>query len=416
MWGDSMNMQCSWLGLNLSSPLVLASLTLFSKPDVDRQTDYYIKCAQLGAGAIILPSVNPINSDHTKSFVRTEAVYSGIHPNQAMSFTVLGPTSNITTVEYIVSVIRMLKKKKITIPVLASIVNMGSKEEYLHAIHVLGNEGIQGVELNFSCPNVLSSKKDELDLTVKLLREVKQIINNLPITIKLSPDYNFQPLLSDLSDEIHGFTLSNANIGLLPPKLDNPFKSFSPFPYTEKWSPTGVYGPHERLSTLNTLYKFVISQNVSHKCFDVSSVGGYLMPEHAIQAIMLGADTVQLSSVLAWKGIGSFKKFYEIIKEYLCTHKYSQINDLKGIALPFISLSADDAVSTVSQDIIMQVGEECCECPSCGCCDKMCYAIVQPSPNKAPYINPNLCSGCGWCRQHCPHNAIHIIVPSTGIK
>lgn len=404
-----MDMQCSWMGITLSSPLVLASLTLFSKPNIEQHTAFFRKCIHAGAGAIILPSVNPVHPGASNWFVKAMPVDNGLSSRQPMAFTVLGPTSNIASTSYVISLIRTLRKQGVTTPILASVANVGSTEDFLRAIRILDCEDIQGFELNFSCPNVLSAEAAPLRPSADLLGKVRQLASRKPITIKLSPNYDFSPLLNELTDEIQGFTLSNANSGLLPPLLNSSTGSFSPFPSTQTWSPTGVYGPHERLLTFHTLYQFMTLQAAAHKRFSVSSVGGYVNPEHAVQALLLGANTVQLSSAILWKGIGSFESFHKFMGDYVQNHGYSNVASLSGSALPFIVPSADEAVSSESSATIMQVGDNCRKCSPCQCCNRMCYAITQDLSGTAPRINPALCSGCGWCKSQCPQGAIYPI-------
>ncbi len=57
------NLNTEWMGMKLKNPFILASLTLFSKVELNAHIGFFDAAIEAGAAAVILPSVNPANPD-----------------------------------------------------------------------------------------------------------------------------------------------------------------------------------------------------------------------------------------------------------------------------------------------------------------------------------------------------------------
>lgn len=123
---------------------------------------------------------------------------------------------------------------------------------------------------------------------------------------------------------------------------------------------------------------------------------------------MLGADVVQLSSAIAWSGIGFINKCLSEIEEYLKSKNVSSINLIRGIALSKIEDNSDK-LGNYDEFYTVQVNDEkCIKCNSCRCCNRLCVAISQGDSGKVS-INQSLCSGCKWCFYQCVNGAIEFV-------
>lgn len=390
------------MGIKLESPCIMASITLMSNVNIEKHVEYYLKVIQNGSGAIVLPSVNPKKQSFSNSKVEASCLplKTGLKRSSNMAFSVLGPTSNLVSVEYIVELINNLIQKNKTVPIIGSIANIGTEEEILKAVEILNQTEIKGIELNFSCPNVLTKKENENTLTIDLLRNIRKK-TRLPISLKLSPNFDYSTILPVLSNEIDSLTVSNAFIGLVPPNLKS--NVFSPFCGKNKWAPSGIYGPYEKMLTFYNL--FSIGNILAEKGWDVACVGGLVNANDVLQAIYLGADVVGLSSVIAWDGVSSFIKIKKEIIKYMDDNKISSLNEMKGKALSSIYNSADEISNKFDSDKMKVDMDLCRSCNPCLCCDKMCVAISQDNQLNVS-IDAELCSGCRWCYYICPNKAI----------
>ena len=183
-------LECEWMSLKLNSPYIMASLTLMSNVDLKRHIDYYKKANIAGAGAIVLPSVNPEvcgTSENNSVIVDSLTIDTGLHKKHRMGFAVLGPTvPNIIPLNYGLSLAKGLKKEIKGTPIIASVANIGQEEEIVRAVEELGKTGIDGIELNFSCPNIRIKNKRKSVLTNEFLKKIRKVIKQ-PISLKIRP-------------------------------------------------------------------------------------------------------------------------------------------------------------------------------------------------------------------------------------
>lgn len=397
-------LECRWMSLKLSSPYIMASLTLMSNVDLKGHVDYYKRASMAGAGAIVLPSINPEvygASENNSVVVDSLMIDTGLHKNHRMGFAILGPTvPNIIPLNYGLSLAKDLKKEIKETPIIGSVANIGEEDEIVKAVEELGKTGIDGIELNFSCPNIKTKDKRKNVLTNEFLKRIRKAIKQ-PISLKITPYEDYSLILASLDGEIDGLTLSNAYIGLVPPEIEG--AHYSPFKRRKEWAPCGVYGPFERLLTFYQLYKY--HDIAKKKNLSIACVGGIVSVEEAIQSILLGADIVQFSSAIAWHGIHFFQKSNMILANYLETHGYDNINLIKGSALAYIKSNVDELNNSSTKRKMKVDEEKCKKCKECMCCNRLCIAISQ-KPDGIVKINRDLCSGCKWCYYMCMNGAI----------
>lgn len=398
------NLHCKWMGLSLRSPYILASLTMTSKVSLEQHVSYYKKISDIGAGAIVLPSVNPsTKGDISKNNTIADClkIDTGLNHNHMMGFTVLGPSEpNIISLDYGVALAQHVKKT-ISVPIIGSIANIGSEHNVLNAIDMLCQTNIDGLELNFSCPNVITKKTNQSPLTIKLLKKIRKNYT-VPISLKVTPYQDYTSIIEAIDGEIDSLTLSNAYIGLVPPNVS--IDNFSPFNRRIEWSPSGIYGPFEKMLTYKQIYDY--HKVTSRKNLNIACVGGIVEPNEGIQALLLGADVVQLSSAILWKSTSVFRMFNEKLKSFMVENNLSNIEQMKGIALPNIKDCADILSQPASRTMTVNQ-ERCKKCTPCSCIDRLCIAISQHI-DKTIMINQDLCSGCGMCYHLCKNSAINI--------
>lgn len=389
---------CCWMGIPLHSPLVLASLTLCSKPDVQKHVAYFAQAVGYGVGAIVLPSIHPLRVDESVGapHVRTTMISTGLHSTKDyMGFAVLGTTDNIVSVGYGLALAK--KSVKLGVPIIGSVANIGAEKDFLHVIrNLMAVHGLAGLELNFSCPNVLNGLK----LSVELLEKVNEVVGGkLPVSIKLAPKTEYTFLLSN-QHLFDGLTLSNAYTGLIPPNVLS--KQITPFGDMDPWRPTGMYGPQEKLLTFYDIWK--LKSMPESAAIQLSSVGGFVNGVDVIQALMLGADCVQLSSAVFWNGLAVIRECNNCLTSFLNQHSLS-LSQLKGSGLSHI-LESDAQIHSRPVRRMRVDPCKCRNCRICSCVERSCYAFEQISPSTIPIINAALCSGCGWCQGMCKFNAI----------
>ena len=114
---------------------------------------------------------------------------------------------------------------------------------------------------------------------------------------------------------------------------------------------------------------------------------------------MAGASAVQVCTEAILKGPGVYGKINRELNDFLDSHGYSSVNQIKGLTLRKM---AERVFSTTA--VAPAVEKE--RCIACGNCVKSCpYQAVHLVEGKA-VIDKSACFGCGLCISRCPVRAI----------
>lgn len=132
----------------------------------------------------------------------------------------------------------------------------------------------------------------------------------------------------------------------------------------------------------------------------VMASGGVMEPKDAVKMIMAGASLVQLYTALHIQGANAEKilqQFNKGLAEYLDKHSISNIEDIKGKALPLLDMQTELEVKIPSID-----GNRCCACKQCAnVCIRKAIVI-----DKTAKIIKERCAGCGHCISVCKFKAL----------
>ncbi len=137
----------------------------------------------------------------------------------------------------------------------------------------------------------------------------------------------------------------------------------------------------------------------------IIGVGGVATPEDVIEYIMVGASAVQVCTQVILEGPKAFRRLAEGVREWLRTHGYDSVEDIRGKALKYLSESPG---WYESKPPAVDEGK----CVGCGFCEQVCtYGAVHvervSSNRKLAVIDSSKCYGCGLCTTVCPTRAIH---------
>ncbi len=413
-----MNTNVVWLGVNLKNPIIVAPLTLVSHKRIEEHARHYEKIAKTGVGAIIVESCIPIEyGDASISFTQNDLlpIESGLGKNQFMSFTILGPSyPNVCSIKYAMVLIKEICSRITDTPIIGSIVvNFGEENDVINAAKNMVKLGIKGLELNCSCPNILTMQNGKKSNNIvyrqspslNIVKSIKEH-TGLGISLKLAPGYMLSSLDNNIFKYIDGITCSNAYVGLMPPSIDPPFGS--QFGRCHDWAYSGIYGPFERLLTYASLAK--IKKDPCCQNINLSVVGGIVEEKHIVESLLLGADTIQISSAVFWKGFRFVKRAVSFLEQFMRKNYFNSISDFKGKSLNYILSSVAD-IKNYSHEYEVKPENHLSEmtvtdkCTGCHNCLDMCCLALHEDRNGKIVVNKDLCSGCGWCQVICPVGA-----------
>ena len=297
-----MNTKVSIAGVELKNPITVASGTFGSGMEYDEFVDLNLLGAVTTKGVANVPwPGNPTP--------RVAETYGGMMNAIGLQ------NPGIDT--FVKRDIPFLKEKDTKI-----IVNVCGKstEDYLDVVERLGDEPVDLLEINVSCPNVKEGgiafgqdPKALYDITKAIKAKAKQ-----PIIMKLSPNVTDITEMAKAAEAAGSDALSLINT-LTGMKIDVKRRTFAVANKT-----AGVSGP-----AIHPIAVRMVYQGANAVKLPIIGMGGVMNTEDALEMIMAGATAVAV-------GTANFHNPYatvEIIKgieEYMQTNGVDDINTLIG--------------------------------------------------------------------------------------
>ena len=297
-----MNTKVSIAGVELKNPITVASGTFGSGMEYDEFVDLNLLGAVTTKGVANVPwPGNPTP--------RVAETYGGMMNAIGLQ------NPGIDT--FVKGEIPFLKEKDTKI-----IVNVCGKstEDYLDVVERLGDEPVDLLEINVSCPNVKEGgiafgqdPKALYDITKAIKAKAKQ-----PIIMKLSPNVTDITEMAKAAEAAGSDALSLINT-LTGMKIDVKRRTFAVANKT-----AGVSGPAIHPIAVRMVYQVANAVKLP-----IIGMGGVMNTEDALEMIMAGATAVAV-------GTANFHNPYatvEIIKgieEYMQTNGVDDINTLIG--------------------------------------------------------------------------------------
>ena len=304
------DLTCSFLGLKLRNPLVLASGILGTSPELME------RMAMSGAGAVTSKSCGPqARAGHPNPIALDWA--GGVI--NAVGLTNPGVDDEIP-------ILKEAKHRlsKLDIPLIASIF-APSVEVFGEIAAKISDAHPDLIEVNISCPNVADDFgtpfSGSADTTAAVTAAVRKN-TSLPISVKLAPNV---PSIARIAQAAEGagadaITAINTMPGMLidahaaRPVLANKMGGLS------GWS-----------------IKPVALRCVAEICMTVKipviGLGGITCGLDAAEMIMAGATAVGVGSAIRARGMDAFNLIAEELRDFMAQDGYPDLKSMRGLAL-----------------------------------------------------------------------------------
>lgn len=229
---------------------------------------------------------------------------------------------------------------------IASIMEEYNKDAWCEIVERCEAAGVDGLELNFSCPHGLPERKmgAAMGQDSAILEEVTGWVMDVaqtPVWAKMTPNVTHieDPSRAALRAGAHGITAINTIRSVIGVDL----KTLRPMPTVEGYSTPGGYSSVAvRPIALRMVMEIATLINEE---FDgqrtISGMGGIETGEDAAEFILLGSDTVQVCTGVMKMGYKMVKPMIEGLLAFMETHGFETIDDFKGKALPYFTTHAD---------------------------------------------------------------------------
>jgi len=323
-------------GLTLPNPFVIAS----GPPGTN--LNVINRAFRDGWGAVIAKT---ISLDHSK-VINVSPRYGKLH---ASSGEVIG-WENIELISDrpIETWIEEFKRCKDEHPegvLIASVMEEYRKDAWVEIIERCQDAGVDGFELNFSCPHGLPERKmgSAMGEDPVILEEVCGWVketSKIPFWAKMTPNVTSieDPSRAALKGGASGISAINTIRSVIGVNLD----TLRPEPTVEGYTTPGGYSS-KAIKPIALRMTMEIARLIQSEFPErsLSGIGGIETGGDAAQFILLGADTVQVCTGVMKFGYDHVKGMKEELLAFMNKHQFETIADFKGKSLPWFTTHAD---------------------------------------------------------------------------
>ncbi|HEX9784048.1 MAG TPA: NAD-dependent dihydropyrimidine dehydrogenase subunit PreA [Opitutaceae bacterium] len=228
---------------------------------------------------------------------------------------------------------------------IASIMEEYNKDAWVEIVERCQDAGVDGFELNFSCPHGLPERKmgAAMGEDPELLEEVGAWVMSAakrPVWAKLTPNVTRveDPARAAFRAGCQGVSAINTIRSVIGVNLD----TLRPEPSVEGFTTPGGYSS-KAVRPIALRMVMEIAQVIRAESPDrsLSGIGGIETGNDAAQFILLGADTVQVCTGVMKFGYECVKPMCEQLLAFMEKHGFETLADFKGKSLPYFTTHAE---------------------------------------------------------------------------
>lgn len=303
-----MNLKTEYLGLSLPHPFIAGASPLMDRTDTVRRLE------DAGASAVVIRSLFAEQLQHeyegVSSFIES---YEESYP-EATTYFPGGTAYAIGPGRYLEHLAKI--KEAVGIPVIGSLngTTTGTWTDFAAQIE---SAGADALELNlYLHPDSFLKSGAEIEAECLQIIEAVRGVTQIPLAVKLSPFFSSIPHFARQAVTAGADALVLFN-RYYQPSIDIDDLEIRP---TLRLSDSGEL--LLRLRWISLLYQRVECQ--------LAVTGGVHTATDAIQAIMAGANVVQLVSVLLREGPGALTRLVNEVTAWLEEKEYDSITQMRG--------------------------------------------------------------------------------------
>lgn len=277
-----------------------------------------------------------------------------------------------------------------------------SNEEWAYLAKVSEDNGADMLELNFSCPHMCIEGSGHhvgkaFDLIEKFTTTVKSSVS-IPVIAKMTPN------ITDMREA----ALYAKNGGADAISAINTVSGISEVDLKDMVPKPNVFGVGAISGTSGPAIKPIGLRFISEMAADeglglpLSGMGGIETWIDALEYILLGASTLQVTTGIIHYGYRIVEDMIEGLSDFMATKGLTRVSDLVGKALP--NLKTTNHFDLERQGITLYDLERCVGCGQCHlvCRDAGGQAIEWDAAARRPKLIEDKCLSCMICSFVCP--------------
>ena len=303
-------------------------------------------------------------------------------------------------------IFRRLKAKYPSKFILASI--MGKDEaEWGELARLCEENGADAVELNFSCPNMaeggLGSDIGQVPELVERFTAAAKRACNIPVLAKLTPNVAAMSPAGEAA--LRGGADGLAAINTIKSITGINLHTFVCAPAVHGQSAVGGYSGNA-VKPIALRFIAELAQNPKLRGLHLSAMGGVETWQDALEFILLGAGSIQVTTAVMQYGYRIIDDLKEGLNLYLAEKGFSSVRELVGLSLDTLSGTTD----ALERDTVIFPKFDRERCVGCGRCQISCadggHQAIRLNEARRPVLDAKKCVGCHLCLLVCPQRAI----------
>ena len=237
--------------------------------------------------------------------------------------------------------LRQLKKSYPGKVLIASIMEEYRREAWHEIVRRVQETGVDGFELNLSCPHGLPERKmgmamgENPELVAEVCGWVKEVAT-IPVWAKMTPNVGHvtEPAGAAVKAGVDGISAINTILSIIGIDM----KTLRPMPTVEGYTvPGGYSGQAVRPIALRQVMELARAfPNVP-----ISGMGGIETGLDAAQFILLGSHTVQICTGAMLRGYEIIAELKEDLGKFMVDHEFTDLRQFIGKSLAYFSTHHD---------------------------------------------------------------------------
>jgi dihydroorotate dehydrogenase subfamily 1 len=237
---------------------------------------------------------------------------------------------------------RQVKKQHPKNILIASIMEEYNKKAWQTIVREVQETGVDGFELNLSCPHGLPERKmgaamgQSPEICNEVMGWVKEVAK-IPVWAKMTPNITdiTGPARAAVEAGASGVSAINTILSIISVDL----KTLRPQPTVEGFTVPGGYSG-QAVRPIALRHVMELGRAFAGKV-EISGIGGIETAEDAAQFIALGSSTVQICTGVMLRGFEIIDELTEGLDRILAGHNMDNLRALVGKALPYFSTHAE---------------------------------------------------------------------------
>jgi len=225
---------------------------------------------------------------------------------------------------------------------IASIMEEYSKDAWIEITERIAATGVDGFELNFSCPHGMPERKmgAAMGEDPEIVEEVTKWVvdaTDLPVWAKMTP--NLTDITVPAQSAVRGGAHGISAINTIKSILGINHKTLRPLPTVQGYTVAGGYsGAAVRPIALRHVMELATAMPEG---VTISGMGGAETAEDAAEFILMGSHTVQICTGAMLQGYEMIEGLCEGLSDWMDKRGFATLDDFRGHCLQYFTTHAD---------------------------------------------------------------------------